>query len=412
MPLPLSLLISRVLVPFAAGYFLSYLYRTVNAVLAPEIGREIALDASSLGLMTGAYFLTFSAFQLPLGLLLDRYGPRRVESALLLIAAAGALAFAWAESTAMLIAGRALIGLGVSACLMAALKANVQFFDPRRIPLVNGLILSAGGLGAVAATAPVQAALAITDWRGIYGIVALLTVAASIFLFVTVPDRQAPNNSVAGKSSFFGQLEEMRAIFSTPLFWRVAPVFTASQGGFLAIQGLWAGPWLRDVACLSADDSAAALTLMAAAMTAGFLLMGVVAERAGRAGIPTSTVAAAGMIVFAISSALLALGWTGAPLLLAIIFGFFGPSGTLLYAVMSQGFPSHMAGRANTSVNLLVFAGAFAFQWGLGAIINLWPETSEGSWPEAAYATAFAVPAVLQAAALVWFIISGRRSSR
>ncbi|MBC7950981.1 MAG: MFS transporter, partial [Rhodospirillaceae bacterium] len=128
MVLSLRALALRVLAPFAAGYFLSFLYRTVNAVLAPHISREVHLDAGDLGLMTGMYFLTFGAFQLPLGILLDRFGPRRVEACLLLFAAAGAFAFSLADGAGALIFGRALVGLGVSACLMAALKANVQFF--------------------------------------------------------------------------------------------------------------------------------------------------------------------------------------------------------------------------------------------------------------------------------------------
>ena len=162
------MILFRVFVPFALGYFLSYLYRVVNAVIAPDLVRDVGLDANHLGLLTSAYFLTFAAFQLPLGILLDRLGPRRTEAALLLIAAAGAFVFASAESAAGLIAGRALIGLGVSACLMAAFKAFVVWFPSQRLPLVNGCQMAAGGLGALAATAPVEAALAFTDWRGVF----------------------------------------------------------------------------------------------------------------------------------------------------------------------------------------------------------------------------------------------------
>lgn len=138
-------LLLRIFVPFALGYFLSYLFRVVNAVIAPELSAELGLGASDLGLLTSAYFLAFAAFQLPLGILLDRYGPRRTEAVLLLFAAAGALIFARAEETAGLIAGRALIGFGVSACLMAAFKAFVQWFPAERLAAVNGLQLAEGG---------------------------------------------------------------------------------------------------------------------------------------------------------------------------------------------------------------------------------------------------------------------------
>ncbi|HEY9163908.1 MAG TPA: MFS transporter, partial [Magnetovibrio sp.] len=152
----------RIVLPFALGYFLSYLYRAVNAVLAPDLVAEIGLDASALGLLTAAYFLTFAAFQLPLGILLDRYGPRRVEAMLLIVAATGAALFAWAPNADVLIIARAMIGLGVSACLMAAFKAYVMWFPLERLALVNGIHLTAGGLGALMATAPVEALLGVT----------------------------------------------------------------------------------------------------------------------------------------------------------------------------------------------------------------------------------------------------------
>jgi MFS family permease len=162
-------LLPRVFLPFAAGYFLSFLYRAVNAVIAPELLRDLSLDPGSLGLLTATYFIAFASFQLPLGVLLDRYGPRRVEALLLLFAAAGAFCFARAHSLPLLIAGRALIGFGVSACLMAA-----------------------GGLGALAAASPVQALLAWTDWRGIFLGLALVTLAVAALLFLVVPRTRWP----------------------------------------------------------------------------------------------------------------------------------------------------------------------------------------------------------------------------
>ena len=159
-------ILARVFLPFAAGYFLSYLYRTINAVLSPRLAADLHLNASDLGLLTSVYFLTFAAFQLPLGLLLDRFGPRRVEATLLLFAAAGAGLFALGADHTDLMIGRGLIGLGVSACLMASFKAFVLWFPIARLPAINGWMMAAGGLGALAATAPVELALTLTDWRG------------------------------------------------------------------------------------------------------------------------------------------------------------------------------------------------------------------------------------------------------
>ena len=253
-PLTLSptAIVLRVFLPFAAGYFLSYLYRTINAVLSPYLVAELGLDATDLGLLTSVYFLTFAAFQLPLGMLLDRFGPRRVEAALLLFAAAGAGLFAVSSNAAELILGRGLIGLGVSACLMASFKAFVVWFPATRLPAVNGWVLAAGGLGALVATAPVEAALRLTDWRGLFVILAGLSFAVAAALLWAVPER----GGGAASESWRAQWHEVGGIFRSPVFWRIAPASVLSQASFLAIQGLWAGPWLRDVSGL--DQVAAA----------------------------------------------------------------------------------------------------------------------------------------------------------
>lgn len=387
----------RVLLPFAGGYFLSYLYRTVNAVLAPHIAADIVLDAGALGLMTGMYLLAFGSVQLPLGILLDRFGPRRVEAGLLLFAAAGAALFALAEQAGALILGRALVGLGVSACLMAAIKANVQFFPPRRLALVNGIILFAGGLGAVAATKPVQLALGLTDWRGIFWILAVLTLAMAAVLFVTVPDKPGASVSVP----LAQQLRDVVGICADPAFVRVMPATGIALGSFMAVQGLWAGPWLRDVAGLSSDAVASALLMMAAGMAAGYLVWGALSDALGRRGVPILAVAWFGMAWYLLSTLAMAAGWGGRPGLLSASFGFSGASMSLCYVVVAQLVPPHKSGRATTTLNLIIFACAFAVQWGLGVVINLWPKL-EGGWPPQAHQAALAIPVVLMVAGMAW----------
>ena len=388
----------RVLAPFAGGYFLSYLYRTVNAVLAPHIAAEIALDAAALGVMTGMYLLAFGSMQLPLGILLDRFGPRRVEAALLVFAAAGAALFAMAEGTATLIVGRALVGFGVAACLMAAIKANVQWYPPRRLALVNGIILFCGGLGAAAATQPVQMAVGVMGWRGIFWLLAALTLLAAGILFLLVPDR--PGSVPAG--SLGAQIREVPAICIDPAFLRVMPVAAIGLGTFMAIQGLWAGPWLQDVAGLGVDGVGRTLLVMAFGMAAGYLSWGALTAALGRWRVPPLAMASLGMICFWFCLALMALGYRATPLLWAFCFGFAGSSASLFYVVVAQMVPPERAGRASTTLNLLIFAWAFVAQWGLGAIIGQWPRQANGGWPASAYGMALAVPVVLMALALAW----------
>ncbi|MDQ2696697.1 MAG: MFS transporter [Pseudomonadota bacterium] len=393
-----------VFLPFAGGYFLSYLYRTVNAVIAPDLTAALGLTAAGLGLLTSAYFLTFALFQLPLGMLLDRYGPRRVEAALLLLAVAGALLFALSQGLAGLILGRALIGLGVSACLMASFKAFVIWFPAERLPAVNGWVMGAGGLGALVATAPVEAMLHLTGWRGLFLILALLTLAVAAAVFFLVPE--APQQRHGG--GLREQLRGVREVFGSRTFWQVAPMTLFSQAGFLAIQGLWAGPWLRDVAGLERPAAATVLLLTAAAMVAGYLSIGNLAYRLSRFGIRPIVVAGGGMTIFMGVQLGLVLHLPGPVLPLWMAFGFFGTAGILPYAVLSQAFAPHLAGRVNTAINLLVFVVAFAWQWGIGAVINLWPVT-DGRYHPAGYQAAFALVLALQAAGVAWFVLSSRR---
>lgn len=396
----------RVFLPFAFGYFLSYLYRVVNAVIAPDLIAEVGLDAADLGLLTSAYFLTFAIFQLPLGILLDRFGPRKTEAALLVFAALGAFVFATATTPAALTLGRALIGLGVSACLMAAFKAFVLWFPASRLPLVNGLQMAAGGLGALTGTAPVEAALHVTDWRGVFVALAIVTLAAAAIIFATVPEKKSSHAGVP----FGEQLRGVTQVLSSRVFWRIAPWTVMVQATFLAIQGLWVGPWLRDVAGLDRDTIGQYLALIAVSMIAGFIVFGAAAERLGRRGINPTTVAGVGMSIFMLLQVPIILEWTGAALLMWALFGFFGTTGIIPYAALPQSFPAQLAGRVITGLNLFVFIAAFAAQWAIGVLINLWPTTALGEYSARGYQAAFIMMLGMEAAGLIWYLLSALRS--
>ena len=399
----------RVFLPFAIGYFFSYLYRVVNAVIAPNLVSELGLSPAELGLLTSTYFLTFAAFQLPLGVLLDRFGPRKTEACLLVFAAIGAFVFARAESVSGLIAGRALIGFGVSSCLMAAFTAFVIWFPKERLPLINGVQVAVGGLGALAGTAPVEATLRVTDWRGIFMVLAVLTLAAAATIFFVVPERKPEGVG----ASLRDQLGGIVRLYTSPVFWRIAPWAVTSMATFLAIQTLWAGPWLRDVAGFDRMKVAKGLLVIAAAMIVGFALLGAVAERLSRLGIKPLHVAVSGMTVFMVVQALIILQWTSLTLPLWILFGFSGTTGIIIYAMLSQSFPENLAGRVNTGLNVMVFVVAFGGQWGIGEVINLWPTISGGGYAPPAYQAGFGLMLVSQVISVLWFIIAsikGRQS--
>ncbi|KAA3630407.1 MAG: MFS transporter [Proteobacteria bacterium] len=398
----------RLFVPFALGYFLSYLFRVVNAVIAPDLTRELGLSPADLGLLTSAYFLTFAMFQLPLGVMLDRMGPRRIEGILLLFAGAGALIFALSESTLGLVIGRGLIGFGVSACLMAPFKAFVDWLPANRLPLANGVQMAAGGLGALSATAPVQVLLQVTDWRGLFLLLAALSVIVAAVVWFVVPDRPEE----PPKSSLRGQIRGVAQVFTSAAFWRIAPLAVLAQASFHSIQSLWAGPWLRDIAGMERGDAANVLFLIAAAMVAGFITWGAFTMRLNRRGIRTATVAATGMSLFIcvqIMLLFLPVAWT---VPLWMLFGFMGTTGILSYAALSQAFPRALAGRVNTAVNLLVFVVAFVAQWGMGGVIGLWPVRPGGGYEPAAYHASFGMMIVLQLTMALWYWWSVFRERR
>jgi MFS family permease len=396
---------SRVFLVFGFGYFLSYTLRTVNAVLAPDLVAAFDLAASDLGLMTAVYFIAFAGMQLPLGLLLDRFGPRRVQGVLLLAAVAGALLFAGAGSREHLIIGRALIGIGVSACLMAAMKASVLWFPRERLPLINGGILAFGGLGAMTSATPVEMLLPMVGWRGLFLLFAGLILALVAALWLAVPERRGGRID----ETLPAQLRGLRDMFASPFFWRLAPAFAVTQGGFMAMIGLWAGGWLREAAAMERLTVSVHLSAMAAAMAAGFLLAGVTADRLSRRGVPPVLVALAGMGGFTVIEAALVLLPATATAPLWTIASFVGSFGTVTFAVVNQSVPVHLSARGTTSLNLLMFTAAFALQYGFGAMLDLWPLTSTGVHASEAYRAALGAMVALQTASLVWYWVAGLR---
>ncbi|MGE5467770.1 MAG: MFS transporter [Ignavibacteria bacterium] len=390
----------RVFAPFAAGYFLSYLLRNANAVIAPELTHDLAASAADLGLLTSAYLFAFGAFQLPLGLLLDRYGPRRVEAALLLVAALGCAVFAVGPGLPELVLGRALIGLGVSACLMGSFKAFSLWFPIERQASLNAAVMAAGGLGAIFATAPLAGALPLLGWRGIFASLSLLACLAAAGI-LSVPERRAPG---AGES-LREQMRALGGILKSPVYWRYAPQTAMLSGGFMALQGLWAVPWLMNFNGYTRETAAFHLLLTSIAMTTGFVSLATFVTRLARAGLPPRRLLAGGIGV-GIGLLALIVADVGATHLLWFGMGLVFSVTNLAYALLSAHFPLQLQGRANTAINLAAFVGAFSIQWGVGALVDLLG--SFGLGPREAFRIAFGLLLALQALAWGWFVLGTR----
>ena len=226
--------------------------------------------------------------------------------------------------------------------------------------------------------------------------------------FFVVPEKKIEQNG----DSIKDQVQGIIQVFSSLTFWRIAPLTVMSQAAFMAIQGLWSGPWLRDVAGLKREVIAQVLFMIAAAMVTGFILMGAAAERLSRLGIKPIAIAVAGMTAFMMTQILVILEVTSWVRTLWVLFGVFGTTGIISYAVLSQSFPVHLAGRVNTAINLLVFICAFAAQWGVGAIINLWPVSAAGGYAPPGYQAGFAMMLGLESVTLLWFFIANIRMAR
>jgi predicted MFS family arabinose efflux permease len=388
-----------VFAPFAAGYFLSFFYRNVNAVISRDLAQEFDLAPSDLGFLTSMYLLAFAAFQLPLGVLLDRYGPRRVVAALFCVAAAGAAIFAIAQDFMWLSVGRALIGLGVSGGLMGAIKAFTLWFPLGRLATLNGLYLAAGGIGGLAATAPAEALLGPLGWRGLFMTLCVLSFTAALLIFFVVPEKPLPGKG----ETLRAQVAQFRTIFSRLMFWRIVAPFVVCHAGYLTLQGLWLGPWLYDVAGQARPDVGRYLFITAAAYTIGSVFFGLSSDRLAAAGISRLTVFKLGMGISVAAFWALALGVTEGLGWLLFVYGFTTISAALAYALLPPAFPLEMTGRVATASNVLMFSVSFAFQWGVGAVLRFYP-VADGQYAPQGYSTALVILGVLQLAVLAWVL--------
>lgn len=398
----------RIFLPFAFAYFLSFLFRVVNAVIAPDLIDEIALSASNLGFMTSAYLLCFASFQLPLGILLDRYGPRRTEACLLIVAAVGAFVFAHAESVTGLVVGRGLIGFGVSACLMAAFTSFARWFPTEKLAFVNGLQAAAGGLGAVAGTVPVELALGWTDWRVLFLFLGALTLGAAGFLYLAVPRR----NEVGAGGTFFDQIRGTVDVVRSRVFRAVMPATVICQASFLSIQTLWTGPWFRDVAGMERGQAAEMLMAIAGALVVGMVAFGVMSQTLSRRGVSPERFMAVSMASFCLVLAAISFAPVDMVVFLWVVFGFMGGSVYLPFAVMVSHFPRAYAGRVATAVNVISFTTAFILQWAIGVVVDLWPRPDGDRFAAEGFTTAFASIAALQMLCILWLALNWRHVER
>jgi MFS family permease len=394
-----------IVLPFSAAYFVSYFFRTINALISGTLSEDLHLAAPQLGLLTSVYFLTFALVQIPSGILLDRFGPRRVQSALLLVAAVGSALFGVADRFEILLLARALIGLGVAVSLIAGLKAISLWFPKERLALFNGCFIMIGTLGVVCATMPAEWFLHFVGWKSLFELMSGLCVISAVVIFSLVPESVA-SNSMPGKRPI--QLGE---IFTDRRFWRLVPLSTMCISTAWALQGLWATPWFTDVDRIDRTSVVYRLLVMAVSLSAGAMLFGLVTDKLRRHGVRAQTILIVIAILFIFAQIALIFDLPLSPYITWSIIAGVGAATVISYSIISESFPNQISGQASSALNTFHIGGAFAIQAVIGVIVGQWAEDG-GHYPALAYKTAFGCNLTIQLIALGWFLVPSGRNHR
>ena len=386
---------------FAFAYFLSTLLRAITATLSPILSSEFALQARDLGLLAGGYFFGFSLTQMPMGHWLDGHGPKRVVLSFLGVAVVGSVAFSMASDFNGLLLSRVLIGVGVSACLMAPLTGYRRWLNAEVLQRANSWMLMTGSLGMLASTLPVQWLLPVVGWRWMFVGIAGLLVCALLLVYVLVPawgNTTEPALSAAQENLWRSYAQ----IWRHPYFRSLVPMGFFNYGGLVAMQTLWAGPWMVKVAGYSAAQAAGGLFGINVTMLAVYWVWGLVTPRlfargwsANRLmswGIPTSLLVLLALVVLGEQAG--AVYWA--------LFCLTSSFVALAQPAVGLAFDAKLAGRALSAYNLVLFLGVFSVQWGVGLLIDGFKST--GASEQDAFRWAILVFAGCCAASYAYFL--------
>jgi MFS family permease len=383
-----------------AGYVASQFYRVSTAVIAPELMRTLSVSPEAMGLVSGIFFLVFAAAQLPAGVLLDRFGPRRVMAGLFLLAIAGAGLFAMAQGTAGLLLGRGLMGVGCAAGLMGSMVAFARWFPPSRFSQLSALLFFIGGIGFLLATTPLAALTEVIGWRGAFWLMAGVTGALALLLYAIVRDAPPGHAAIASAAETPREIwQGVRAVFAHRELRQLCAMQFVCYATVLASIGFWAGPYYNDVHGLAGTDRGNILLLLNIATLLGVLAYAQVERWLNTRKHTIIGGAVVSIVLLALLAALPDLGlWPATALL--VLFGLTSSYVMLLHAHARAMLPDHLIGRGMTLQNLAVFLGVFAFQAATGFIVGHLQVAGEPA-PETAYRCVFGFLAIATVLALL-----------
>ncbi len=350
---------------FAFGFFLSNLLRSITATLTPVLTNDFDLSAGNLGLLAGGYFIGFSIMQIPLGFLLDKHGPKKIISSFLLIAVVGAISFALAKNFSGLLISRIFIGVGVSACMMGPLTGYRVWFAEKYQQRANSWMLMFANLGFVFSTLPVQILLPIIGWRWIFVLISILILLSIILIILFIPswDQNKENKQSKNEMKF-------SEIWTNKFFISLIPLGFFNYGGVMAIQTLWAGPWMLNVTGYNALQSATGLFGINVTMLLAYFIWGYILPKISKIGLNTMRLIKFGLPISYISLLIIILLGKSAGAVYFTIYILTSIVISLTQPAVALSFPRNLAGKSLTSFNVLLFSGTFFTQWGIGLVID------------------------------------------
>ena len=380
-----------------AAYMISQFLRSSTGVIAPDIANELALSPQSLGVLSGAFFFAFAAAQIPVGLMLDRYGARATTSGLMVFAIAGSLVFAHAGSLLWLSIGRVLMGIGCSCLLMGPLMIYTRWFSPARFSTLSGIHISAGTLGAITATAPLAWIAQWVGWRGVFTGTAMLAAAMAVLVWLIARDAPPGHESPhlpheRARESLWQSLLGFGAVLRNPSLPHLLLLQFVGLGSAATLLGLWASPYLHDVHGLDGPARGTVLLVMAGCSAVGMLFWGQLDIRFDSRKKPILLGAGISMAMLIILGALAAPSLATVTLIFALM-GFCNGYAAIAIAHGRAIFPDHLVGRGISLLNMGGMTGAGVMQYIAGVIIGQFAAPGTPA-PPGAYRTLFGFLAV------------------
>ena len=386
---------------FAFAFFISNLLRSITATLSPVLTSEFNLTAGNLGLLAGGYFLGFTSMQIPLGFLLDKYGPRKIVSSLLIIAIVGTTSFALAQNFASLLISRVFIGIGVSACMMGPLTGYRIWFEEKYQQRANSWMLMVANIGFVFSTLPVQVLLPIIGWRWIFFGTTFLIIVSIVLILLFIPST---------KKKFKKDENEIEVklsdIWKNKFFISVIPLGFFNYGGMYAIQTLWAGPWMIRVTGYSSLESATGLFWINFTALIGFFLWGYFLPKISKYGLNSFKLMKLGLPISYLVLLSIIIKGSNAGAFLFTTYILTSIVLTLVQPAVGLSFPKRLAGKSLTSYNLVIFLGTFIMQWGMGLIIDF--SHSMGKSEILSFQISFFVYLVICIFSYLYFLLNNR----